>query len=1102
MKKSFRLTYAVLASSVFVAPIAIADTSITGANSPVVGASPPYLTSAAGNIEVTPTGQIASGTTGVNFDNASKALIVDANNTNGGIAITATGDAVDILAAGTSATITNNVGSTIQSTGAAAVNVAGDLASITNNGTFNGSINGLLISATGTNATVNNIGGSILGGDAVRIIAGSSGTVLNNSMNGTTAGTITGTNSGIRLEGSFTTITNNTNSKISAPTAINIASDVTGEIINSGTISGTSNGISIGGKLTGSVTNLTGGIIEATSAGSAINILGNSYNSINNAGTIQATNALGSGIRIFGASPGTIINSGTISSVGTGGNSTTSAITFATGSSTTSIVNTGTIFSTNATAIDVQGAATVSNGITNSGNITGSGTAINLGSFAGVNVPLVQNGGTITGNVFLASAGGTVLTMTGGTIAGNVNSTASNPSTLTLSGGTITGTTTLGDAANNTVNLSGTSLQALNGGTGVDTFNITGGSFTSLDGGGNTDIMNANGTFTSTGTITNVQTINVNNAGTTYTATGAISALNTALNINANTTMVANAGVGGVAGTGALTIANGGTLQINSGSSVDLASASNLGNLKIAGNAALNLTGAYSQTGAFTPIIQDMTATGFGKVVSTGSNATFNAGSTIAPQLGSGSFILNNFAFPVVQGNAAVAGFGNLSIVQPTSAILSYTLDNTINVNQVNLISHTNSLASVALPDVPLAVANGLDPLVPTTPAQVAALNPELLTLFGQLQLLPDIQSVSSALQQLAPGINNALPMSSRISMDNAFDSAHARLEAMTRLGLLTQDEQYNQRRDYELYNGVNYGDRNVITLIGQYGLWVKGTATLLDQHKRNFVEGYKAESTALALGYDWQPNDFATVGIAQSFTKVDTKDYTDQQNSVKIKSTQTTVYSTFVPYHECQENTTQTIYLDTMLAIASHKYDTTRNIVIGNISSQAKASFYGWHYGGQADLGYAFISEDNYLVAPVARFRYTYLDIGNYSETQAGGLGLTVQNDDVDEVVGGLGIRLALKRDFIQAIYVPEFSVFLLYDFAGKAQEMQANFLGGGNPFYVNSQKPAQYIQQYGAGITAYTSDGYSFNLKGNFEHREQFFGYSVYAKMEYTWG
>ncbi|MBI2791422.1 MAG: autotransporter domain-containing protein [Gammaproteobacteria bacterium] len=1130
MKKTFRLTHAVLTSSLFVVPSIFADTQITANNtsSPAV-AGPPYQTSVAGNIEILPAGiiQPAANVNAIEIDSEAASVIIDANNANltsppNAILTTGTGIGISILAAGKAANVIVNTGSNINSTGGTgdAISIAGDLAVINNSGKILSGKNGIELTAGGTNASITNSGaGSIIqGATTASILDAGTGLVLLNTNGGVIQATGLLTH-GVLLNVDFNSVTNNAGSTISSDSgsAVIINGSTVGTITNSGTITSTGAGIGLNltsGAYTGTITNTSTGIIQNTSAAglSALNIK-TSFGAINNAGIIQSTLGPTDTIDIGANVSGTLTNTGTIQSLNT-----SSTIVFSAASGLTGLVNSGTISANDAQVATINASApgvTIPNGIINTGIIIDNGvpaTAIDLSGVGNI-IPLFQNGGTITGDVLLAGGGGNVLTMTGGTVNGDIFSTDNVASTLNFSGGTVSfgNVVFLGNIAGNILNLSGTaSLDGIIGGNQADTYNVSGGSFSQLIGGAG-DILNVNASFTSPGLIASVPTINVNNAGTTFTNSGIIANVSTALNINANTTMNAN---GNVTGTGALTIFPSGVLNINSGVTVTMGSAgnpvTNNGYLSISNNGILQTgaNGNYVQNGAFAPLIQNMSLVapfGFGQIdVGAGGVATFNAGSTINPQLGNGTFILDNFVFPVVQSGAPVVGFGNITVVQPSSAMLYFTKDNNP-VTNVNLISHTNPLVLVAVPDIPLSVAASLDPLIPTTPAQIAALaasNPDFLIFLGQLQLLPDITAVSNALLQLAPSFNYALPGSSRIIINNAFDSVQARLEALNGLGPLTQDESYKKQRDYELYNGVNNGDSNVIDLTtGRFGAWFKVYGEIDDQLKRHQIEGYRADATGIALGGDWRISPYALVGVAESLTKVNTTDATSQQNKVNINSYMTTFYGWFQPMQLCSSEAAPALYIDTMLGFASHEYDTQRNISIGTFNAQANANFFGMQYGAQMDIGYAFISSDEWYVAPVARFKYTYLDISTYSETGADGLSLSVVNEPLDEVIAGIGIRLAAVKNFVQAIYVPEFSVMLLYDFAGSVQQSQSNFLIGGNPFYTNSIKPAQYIQLYGLGVNAYTSDNYTFSIKVNLEHRDHFYGYDGFMQLHYKW-
>ncbi|MBN9288805.1 MAG: autotransporter domain-containing protein [Gammaproteobacteria bacterium] len=1030
----------------------------------------------------------------------STVLINEAGSTlnNSGTVTSSANDAIEIKQP---ATVVNNTGGVISAVGAFdALNVSAT-SNITNSGTISSTLgSGINIIAGGANTIiVNQTGGVISGNDPQgTIITSAAGMSLTNS------GTIISTGSkgdAVYVAADFTTITNQTGGVIDGGAAglngIGIIAAAAGDIQNTGTIQASNNNadaIFVGAAYNGSITNNAGGIIQYTSNGNGNAVrFDAAFTNLNNAGTIQTTGATGTGAAIVVTNDisGTINNFGTISTV-TNNNSTIEIFGNLTG-----ITNTGTISGTGAgNGVILGKSAIVPNGLVNSGNITApvGKTAIDF-SDATTNIPIFQNGGTITGNVFLSGGGGTSLTMNAGTIAGNITSSPGNASTLQLNGGTVTGTTTLGNFNGNIVNLAGTSLQALNGGTGNDTFNLTGGGFTALDGKAGNDTLNVLASFTANGPITNIETIEVK-AGT-FTTNQLVNNFNT-LTIDAGGSMVSNADV---TGTGASTLAinANGSLQINNGSTVTVTNANNSGRLAIQQDGALAVTGNYVQsaTGTFAPEIQSPNAGGFGFIGVIGT-ATFNAGSILAPTLGTtGQFIPNGAKFPVVQTLGGVIAAppppppGIPTLVQPQSALVSFTYTTTdpLFPNDLVLEAVIAPITLIAQPDIPLAVAQALEPLIfgGTT-------NPDLLNLFGQLQLLPDVTTLDNALLQLAPPFNYALPTSSRISMDNAFDSVQMRLEDLHGLGPLLQEEEYKLQRDTELYNGVSFGDiSEIYGTRGHFGAWVKAYASTYDQHKRHEIEGFKADATGLAIGGDWSLTQDVAIGIAESYTKVNTKDYTDQQNSIQDVSYQTTIYSWIQPY--------DSIYVDAMIGVATHEYQTLRNIVIGNFAATANAKFYSLQWGAQIDTGFVFLNDDNWYVSPMARFRFTHLDIDTYSEYGAGGVGLNVKNNALDEAIAGIGLRLALKKDYYQAIYVPEISAMLLYDFAGQVMQSQSVFLGVSDPFYTDSIKPAQLIQLYGLSVNAHTSDSYTFTIKFNFEKRNEFWGYNGFAQLRYQW-
>lgn len=1071
--------------------VGAATASIT--NSGTIQSTQSAINIAAGGTTATISNQAGATLTGTPTTTEPTVLINGTGSviTNAGTITSSTNPTVEI---NQPATITNASGAVISETGATLQDaiLVGATANITNAGTISGkSAAGINIQAAGTStAIVNQTGGIISGsGSHAGIYDAGAGLTLTN------AGTIQGGGGvdAIQLLATFSTLTNQSGGVIDGGTGggngININGNISGDIENAGIITASANvesGLVVNGIFTGPINNNAGGIIQYTGTNGNAVKLTSSFTSLNNAGVIQTTNAanINSTVIVTANISGTITNSGTISNAAT-----TPAINLQ--GNVTGITNSGTISGTNsAQGVIFAQNSVVASGLTNSGNITNSnaaGNAINF-SNAATNIPLFQTGGTITGNVLLSGAAGTTsLTMSGGTITGGVTSGAAGTSTLNFNGGTVTGTVSVA-GANNIVNLAGSTLNTITStGAGPNTYNATGGSFNTLNGLA-TDILNVNGSFTA-GTITKIGAINVNNTGTVFNANGPIGSY-ASIGVNAGATMNANANItGGVASS--LSINAGGTLQINSGSTVQTGIAVNGGSLIIQPNAHLNALTSYLQSGTFAPQIQNAGSFGF---ITTAGNATFNAGSILAPGLATaGEFIANGTQYAVVQSTGGVVGLPALQ--QPTSVLVSFSESVTgpsavcPAAHCLVLTANVAPLTSVAPPDIPLAVATSLGPLLAG-----GTTSPGLLSLFGQLELLPDITTLANALFQLAPPFNYALPTSSRITMDNTFDSLQMRLEDLRGVGPITQEENYLLQRDAGLYNGVNFGDiGEIYGRRGHFGAWVKAYGSLYDQHKRHEIEGFQADATGIAIGGDWSLTQDVAVGLAESYTKVNTKDHTQQQNTVNDYSYQTTLYGWIQPY--------DSIYVDTMVGIASHQYQTMRNIVIGNFAATANAKFYSFHWGAQLDTGYVFLNSDDWYVAPFARFRYTYLNIDSYSEYNADGVGLTVSNNALSETVAGLGLRLALKRDYYSAIYVPEISAMVLYDFSGQVMQSQATFLGGGDPFYTNSIKPAQFIQLYGFSVNAHTSDNYTFTIKFNFEKRNEFFGYNGYMQLRYQW-
>ena len=270
MKKSSRLSYAVLASTLLVVPLARADLVVS-----TVLTDQDIKTSAQGDITITNNGQLAMTTNGVNngdailIDSADALITIDAGNLNAdGNAILVTGTGrYGINIDATDAQINLGAGSAITSTTDDAIYVNNSGAEISSTGTISGDASAINVTTNGTNTTISLLAGSTTQGNTAPTISvnasglsfGNSGTVLSVDQDA------------ILLRESVSNFQNNALGIINtsgAGNAINLDNAAAGTINNSGFIGvdGTGSAISITNTFNGSIVNSLSGII-ATSGG-------------------------------------------------------------------------------------------------------------------------------------------------------------------------------------------------------------------------------------------------------------------------------------------------------------------------------------------------------------------------------------------------------------------------------------------------------------------------------------------------------------------------------------------------------------------------------------------------------------------------------------------------------------------------------------------------------------------------------------------------------------------------------------------------------------------------------------------------------------------
>ena len=539
--------------------------------------------------------------------------------------------------------------------GIAIVGIGSSVDNINNSGTISGSPYGIFLSRSAiTGSIINNAGGTISGTntgirlrshssvgsitnsglihgvwDGIRLTSGSSiGSITNNA-----GGIISGGSYGINLIfGSTVTghITNDAGGTISGgTTGIRLTSSSSvGSITNSGTISGSMTGITISNSSVGSINNNTGGTISGSntslvSSGTVSGIYINSNSSVNSGITNSA--------------------SGTISAIASG------------------TANGGTIA---ANGIAING-STVSGGITNSGTISASATN-NSGFFANANAYGVYvKSGTINGDI---NNGGTII------------ASAAEPG----GGGRASGIYLNGSALNGSITNSGTISGTFSGfgssdGIYLKSSTVSGGITNNTGGtisGGNNGIVVANNSTVSGG-ITNSGTISgsyvginadvhstiggiTNNAGGTISGshTGIYFFYSTVTGSISNSGLISGGGYGiylsNSTVSGSITNNAGGTISGSTRDGIYLSSHSNVGGITNSGTISGGTYAVYVDGTSTLPNINitgNNTARFIGDVSAPNTDVTVKAGATFA---NTNAFNVNSFTVE----NTGIFNFG------------------------------------------------------------------------------------------------------------------------------------------------------------------------------------------------------------------------------------------------------------------------------------------------------------------------------------------------------------------------------------------------------------------------------------------------------------
>jgi autotransporter family porin len=968
------------------------------------------------------------------------------------------------------------------------------ITTLENNGLIQGGQEGIRLSDSTITTLTNQATGTINGG--IRLLSGGSASIGTLTNKGLIQGTIL-----LENGTAINTLTNQATGTLDAIT-IQAGANIT-QLTNNGQIN---NRIKVdsGGNIT-QLDNAAGGTIS-----SGILYQGELTGSLSNAGTIknEGTNNSGRSIEMSNGLSGSITNSGLISANFIGTTSSISAV-----------------------GIDVQGLASGSITVTNTGSITANASITSPADSSAEATAQGIRVDDLTGIINIENGG--TITATASALSGTSGAAANGVSVANLmTGGSLTNNGTIiargsigGDASSTGVSARGISINSLDGSViNNNTILVEASAINQNDAFAEGIFV---GTFNTTGQIINANTITVNATAANPAAMASnTSALATGIRFSSNALdgTLDNQGDIVVTATG-LGAGPANAFGINSEATISAVTGTwtNSGNISAIGVGIAAAEGVH--IGNFT-----------GSFINSGTiSAADEVGHNRAINITQGSGTFNNLSGGLVSGDIEIGGTvtvtnaGTLSLpasavghiagdyTQTATGLFRLSADSNSVFGQL-LVGGTATLGSNANIDVDVNTVNTL------ANGQILAsvLSAETLTSDGTFNVTDNssIFNFSGSLSGTGTAVDltvekgitvaDAVAFSGILSGTGAatvFDhlienggGTVAMADVITALGQLATEQQVADAVEstlpsisggvalatnmathavtkviasrQDLTRGLSSGDG----MMTDRHIWLKPFGSKTEQDNRQGVTGYDIDSYGLALGFDGDVSASWNVGFAFAYMNSDVESNSAAgRQAIDIDSYQAKVYAT----NMLDDVTT----LNLQAGVGISNYDSRRHIFTGDI---ANADYDSWNVQLNAELERSYQLNVKATLTPYVHADYSYVDVESYNEAGAGALSLNVGADSADSLIIGTGLK---GTHAISDSLLLMADAGIGYDVMTDRSSLTSSFAGGGANFSTEGMKPDQVV--YNAGVDAKYSLGNGTEISAS---------YNIDTRQDYT--
>jgi outer membrane autotransporter protein len=511
-----------------------------------------------------------------------------------------------------------------------------------------------------------------------------------------------------------------------------------------------------------------------------------------------------------------------------------------------------------------------------------------------------------------------------------------------------------------------------------------------------------------------------------------------------------------------------GNTTVNSGT-LDIYKSRNLaGNVTLSGGTLdvganiLTVNSNYTQN-AGSQLAATVIGSTSGRVAVPTGNITVNGGTI---DLAVNNYIQNNTTYTLIDGGSGTIAYNTIPEVNHNSPVLAFSaaasgsdlIVTATRQNPYNTLTTGNaSLAGKALEE-----------------AGVQGASADMRGVLNQLDIMANASEIQQALNTVCPINDGSAVNTANTSFNQSLEMTSSRLA-----DLFVQ----NQASEPIILAGAED--------INDIDIWVKGFGQYIRQKPRGLSNGYYATIWGTALGGD-KPimSDNTRLGLSGGYAKsnVNSKD-----NSAKtdIDSYQLTLYGGNISHNK-------PLYINSSLSFAYNDYESSRQVAVGAISRMADSNYNGQQYSARLESGYS-LKKGRFSITPMVSLQYLRLNIDDYTESGAGALSLSVDEQSYDMLQSGLGVKFEHPIEKQKSVIFPELHARWLYDFINDRQETTSTFSGGGGSFTTEGFDPPKNSFDMGAKLTVMTENFWTYRINYDLKYKEDYVGHTGWVDIRY---